>query len=281
MSCLTLIGCANSLRSETGFPNKEEIFEKNGFSYYIPENSNVIYLIGINKEAADENGLAVIPKEYNGKKIANLGYSKKVEHWSGTYYELDLSIDDSVKEVFIPSTVAYADNLKTNNGNIKYIVNCRKNSKPIGPGLSDYDKVTFVYPEQCLWMDNAYSQYKQSYINSAEKRTANVYFNLNPNNNDEYCYWLDYIQEKGTIRKPPDPQKDGFTFTGWYTEPECANKWNFNTQVELAYLKTENEIIEINNEGYRFSEKTFNEYRSYIESVENHRITFYAGWEKV
>ena len=31
--------------------------------------------------------------------------------------------------------------------------------------------------------------------------------------------------------QPADPTETGYTFGGWYKEPECTNKWNFNTDV--------------------------------------------------
>ena len=107
-----------------------------------------------------------------------------------------------------------------------------------------------------LWSENAYIKYKQSIVNNAEVKTGNIYFNLNPNEDDEYCYWLDYLEAKGKIRRPKDPIREGYAFTGWYTESECVNIWDFECEVELAYLKSENEVVNINSDGYRFSEET-------------------------
>lgn len=39
--------------------------------------------------------------------------------------------------------------------------------------------------------------------------------------------------EKGKVAtEPTNPTKNGYTFTGWYTEKECKNKYNFSTAVE-------------------------------------------------
>ena len=39
--------------------------------------------------------------------------------------------------------------------------------------------------------------------------------------------------EKGKVAtEPSNPRKNGYTFTGWYTEKECKNKYNFSTAVE-------------------------------------------------
>ncbi len=277
--CFGLTGCSD-IGSQLGIPQEDEIHIENGFVYYMPKKGTIAYLVGIQAEAGDENGLAVIPKECDGRTVSNLGYQKKIEHWSGTYYKAELTIDESIKEVFIPSSVRSAKNLTTNNGRVRFIVNSRIDDYPICPGLNGYDKIVFVYPEDCLWSENAYIKYKQSIVNNAEVKTGNIYFNLNPNEDDEYCYWLDYLEAKGKIRRPKDPIREGYAFTGWYTESECVNIWDFECEVELAYLKSENEVVNINSDCYRFSEETFDEYRNYIESVSNHKITLYAGWEK-
>ncbi|MBP5308287.1 MAG: InlB B-repeat-containing protein [Clostridia bacterium] len=43
---------------------------------------------------------------------------------------------------------------------------------------------------------------------------------------------------------PPDPKRDGYTFCGWYTEPECENEWDFNTVINKPEpLSTRHEDI--------------------------------------
>lgn len=33
------------------------------------------------------------------------------------------------------------------------------------------------------------------------------------------------------VSEPEPPVKDGYTFGGWYTEPECINKFDFDTRI--------------------------------------------------
>ena len=30
---------------------------------------------------------------------------------------------------------------------------------------------------------------------------------------------------------PPEPQREGYTFGGWYKEKECINEWNFEVDI--------------------------------------------------
>ena len=62
---------------------------------------------------------------------------------------------------------------------------------------------------------------------------ANVEFMYNyegaPN---EGYYWIDDIENGEKIEIiPPEPTREGYTFGGWYTEPECVNEWSFDTVI--------------------------------------------------
>ena len=63
---------------------------------------------------------------------------------------------------------------------------------------------------------------------------ANIVFmnNYSAEMNRGY-YWLDNIMMGEIISLPPMPERNGYEFTGWYTEPECINKWDFDMTLEL------------------------------------------------
>lgn len=43
------------------------------------------------------------------------------------------------------------------------------------------------------------------------------------------------VPSGGKAVKPDDPTRDGYTFQGWYTEPETANAYDFNTPVTKSF----------------------------------------------
>ena len=81
---------------------------------------------------------------------------------------------------------------------------------------------------------------------------ANVEFHYNLIiDGDEYhdyvhphndLYWIDHLGDGEILNKPPVPFVEGYTFLGWYTDPECTNCYSFNKPVqdiqdELVWLK--------------------------------------------
>ncbi len=39
------------------------------------------------------------------------------------------------------------------------------------------------------------------------------------------------IRQTETVTKPSEPMREGYTFTGWYTDSECRHTWNFSEPV--------------------------------------------------
>ena len=64
-------------------------------------------------------------------------------------------------------------------------------------------------------------------------RPANVEFHWNYENSpQEDYYWIDDIENGEFIEEiPPIPEREGYTFGGWYTEKECINEFSFSTPI--------------------------------------------------
>ena len=50
-------------------------------------------------------------------------------------------------------------------------------------------------------------------------------YNFSSAPNDGY-YWVDYISENSLYLIPANPLRYGYTFTGWYLEPQAINPWD-------------------------------------------------------
>lgn len=70
-------------------------------------------------------------------------------------------------------------------------------------------------------------------------------FNYQDNPNEGY-FFVDLIEETGKLTKPPyDPKREGYEFSGWYTDAECTDKWDFeNDVVTINFDEEGNRIYE-------------------------------------
>ena len=63
---------------------------------------------------------------------------------------------------------------------------------------------------------------------------ANIVF-LNNYSDEINCgyYRLDNIITGYKITQPPSPERDGYEFTGWFTDANCSYIWNFDNEKEI------------------------------------------------
>ncbi len=72
-------------------------------------------------------------------------------------------------------------------------------------------------------------------------RPANVEFHWNYENSpQEDYYWIDDIENGELIEEiPPIPEREGYSFGGWYTEKECINEFSFSTPISKMDINWE------------------------------------------
>ena len=69
------------------------------------------------------------------------------------------------------------------------------------------------------------------------KADVSYYLNYDENN----YYYIDYYENGEKILYiPPEPQKDGYMFGGWFKEADCVNQWNFD--VDTLQITEEQDI---------------------------------------
>ncbi|HIU01127.1 MAG TPA: InlB B-repeat-containing protein [Candidatus Coproplasma excrementavium] len=75
---------------------------------------------------------------------------------------------------------------------------------------------------------------------SDRRYIANVSYMYNYENaeNNGY-YWVDSYDNDVITFIPPNPERLGYLFGGWYKEPECINQWNFETDKTGKLLNNE------------------------------------------
>ncbi len=80
---------------------------------------------------------------------------------------------------------------------------------------------------------------------------SNISYNYNYEDSENYgVYFIDDCDYGNKIEYiPANPTREGYTFDGWYKEPECINKWNYESDT-----LPEEEVNENNEEEVKFQE---------------------------
>ena len=101
----------------------------------------------------------------------------------------------------------------------------------------------------------SYMKVTDEIVNICTPANIAYFFNYKDNPNEGY-FFVDLLESTGKLTKPPyDPKREGYNFAGWYTDPECTDKWDFENDVVT---------IEFDEEGKRIYEEVF----------------LYAKWDK-
>ena len=207
ISIVLLIACSPRVR------------EDGDFSYVIEKNK--VSLVGLTKSGQSKE-ILIIPKNIKGKEVIKMYYKRG---WlaisGGTDYYLKST---NLKKVFVMGenfwqqySTFHAPNLDKV---IRMPIDYMDLNFPLNSGYA-----TFYYIP--------YSK-KYSYIDKIGTHKSSQFANISymqnyegSEQNNEGYYWVDHENYGNTISPPPTPNRSGYTFDGWYKEPSCLNKWDF------------------------------------------------------
>ena len=260
-SCLLVEGCCEFIRTTSRESTSRKLaefersFENDGvYKYYYNDYYDAYSVVGLVNET--ENNVLYIPSHFKGKPILEVGYEYQLGMFSKKWY----SITGIQEAVYYPYT------LQDNMNNCKVLA---KRSFKIpsvylfssGEGAT-FSTILFERKEGYeKWIGYPEKYYNIRYYSDYTKTTAipnTIYlFNYEEAPNGNYFFINDF-ERGGLIEDTPyEPIREGYVFIGWYKEPECINKWDFekDTLPEPEY-KEDGELI-------------------FVET------TLYAGWEEI
>ena len=187
------------------------------------------YITGLTEEGQQQRFL-VIPEEIDGVKVYTIGERPLLQMWSSIGYADICS--DKLEKIYIPFSTEIISGSFRNSSNLMKVVSIR----------DDYYINGFEYSiKRCysreVYIERGYT--RDCYVMS----NVSYFYNYETEENNGY-YWIDDWDYGSKIEFiPPEPEREGYTFGGWYKEPECINKWDFETDV------LPEERTEINEEG--------------------------------
>ena len=227
---ITLSSC------KTWVPYNLEECESGYFKYHIYDedgsNQTYVYLVGLTELGKQQKEL-IIPEYIDGLKVDGLGYERPVggklpifggmQAGDETVY---FDGENSFHKFYFQSNFFIVSHRKV------CLINC-KNIDFIFWGYQFNIKDLQI--KSYVWGYNKYDGY---FNPDLYHMIANVSYMYNYENcpNDGY-YWVDSYDNDLITFIPPNPEREGYIFDGWYKEEDCINKWDFSTD------KTGEELI--------------------------------------
>lgn len=174
-------------------------------------------------EQGNSQKFLIIPECIDGIKVKSLGYVSFAGAIDMIYGDItfpDIK-NESVEKVYLESAIEMYIFAFQSCPNLKKIMSPQVLPVPYD-NLIGYD---IYYPASVYKSITA----DGSYFVSRFPANVSYYYNYENPKNGGY-YWIDDCDYGGKIEFiPPEPEREGYEFGGWYKEPECINKWDFET----------------------------------------------------
>lgn len=214
--------CFTSLCCLTGCNLKllnSDVIDENFFIQVIDEDNIALG----NVKTYPQSGAVFFPERIQGYTVSQIGFNSGLGFGGNGYlYTVNLN-GKNIERCYFPHTIKEIGDgyMKLSSGDLK-IFYCGE-VVDLGYFRPNRDTAIYVPAENYEAFNNVLSEgYSQNLLK------ANVSYHLNYNGNN--YYYIDYYENGEKISYiPPIPQRDGYTFGGWFKEANCINEWNFDT----------------------------------------------------
>ena len=221
----SLTGCS------LGEQNKK-VIDENFYCKVIDENNIAIG----NVKTYPKDGAVFFPEQIENYTVSKIGFASGWGVGGNGYLSTTKEGEPNIQRCYFPHTIK-----KIRSGyissNLK-IFYCGEVIDLIGLDAEFRDVEIYVPAEKYDLFKNVLSE--QYFRGSLLKANVSYYLNYDENN----YYYIDYYENgEKIIYIPPIPQRDGYTFGGWFKEAECINQWNFDT--DTVQISEETQEIQL------------------------------------
>ena len=215
------------------------------FTVKFYDDRETAYITGLTEEGQQQRFL-VIPEEIDGVHMPTIGERPPLQMWS-SIGAADIC-SEKLEKVYLISSIHIVSGSFRNSPKLeKAMIITHENIRgSVSPARSYYSNMEYL----------GFSAHSQEYNGRAN---VSYFYNYDIEENYGY-YWIDDWNYGSKIEFiPPEPEREGYTFGGWYKEPECINEWDFETDV------LPEERTEINEDGEK--EVVYQETKLYAKWV--------------
>ncbi|MDE7453494.1 MAG: InlB B-repeat-containing protein, partial [Clostridia bacterium] len=217
LGTLTLAGCFKVKCSNDYLPE----YVSGYFKYAVKtekDGEKKAYLTGLTESGQEQTAL-VYPEELDGIPVYSIGYERSlfVSRPVGYFGS------DNLEKIFFPTSLKESPVNDTIN-------NLYKKTFAVYWDLDSTEERIYgvkgaIFGYNFLEADFWFKDYLPRFV-------ANVSYLYNYDNspNKDY-YWVDSYDESVITFIPPEPEREGYEFGGWYKESECINEWDFETDI--------------------------------------------------
>lgn len=200
---------------------KSDVVDPNFYCEVIDENNIAVGDL----KTYPESGVVFFPERIQNYTVSRIGFASGLGFGGNGYLSTFNQAGIITKRCYFPHTIKeiyrYMYLISTRHLKIFYcgdIIDL--NNFAMG------DKVKIYVPgEEYDLFKEALSEY---FSGSLLKANVSYYLNYDENN----YYYIDYYENGEKILYiPPEPQRDGYSFGGWFKESDCINEWDFVTDI--------------------------------------------------
>jgi len=204
----------------------------------IPKNKNdsVIAVVGLTESGAEQLALDV-PSAINGTEVAYLGFEKydiAINYYTLTSRNLlRLYIPENILSIkpYVFESLSAPDAKTIYNGAAEPSVHF-SSSPEFYVYRELYEKIKSKHADcldeegstdcpSCPWILETFVPANVAFMNNYSAAVNRGYFRAED------------VESGEKIPEPPAPEREGYVFTGWYTEAEAINLWDFDTKTEI------------------------------------------------
>ncbi len=176
-------------------------------------------------EQGNKKKYLVIPKQIEGCEVTAFGVT------------LLLGMDDPEIHSDALERIYFEAPIKLSKGPLEDCPNLEKIMYPEVIDLYRMRKTETYYPR--MRYDAVYDE--NDSVQYANRANVSYYYNYERDDGEAY-YWIDDYDYGCVIEfVPPAPEREGYEFGGWYTEPECVTAWDFESDTLPEEKITTNE----------------------------------------